>query len=94
MILFVVGFFMPTLKNCRLKHIQDILTKKKKVLIQEKVSAKKVPSWPELSVKNCYHEAVESLPGLLDYLPDPHGKEQKLPERDFFLAVMYTLYSD
>ena len=31
-----LGFYMPTLKNCRLKHIQDILTKKKKVLIQEK----------------------------------------------------------
>jgi hypothetical protein len=64
------------------------------VLLQKNVSAKKVPSWPELSVKNCYHNAVQGLPELLNYLPDPHGKEQRLPERDFFWSVMYTLYSD
>ena len=28
---------------------------------------------------------------MLDYLPDPHGKEQKLPEREFFWTVMWTL---
>jgi len=28
---------------------------------------------------------------VLEYLPDPHGKEQKLPERDFFWTVMWTL---
>jgi hypothetical protein len=51
------------------------LTKRKKVLFQGKVSAKKVPSWGELSVKNVYYNAVQNLPELLDYLPDPHGKE-------------------
>jgi len=29
-----------------------------------------------------------------DYLPDPHGKEQKLPEREFFWQVMWTLIPD
>ena len=28
-----LGYLMPTLKNCRLKHIQDILYGKKKVLL-------------------------------------------------------------
>ena len=27
-----LGYLMPTLKNCRLKHIQDILYGRKKVL--------------------------------------------------------------
>jgi hypothetical protein len=27
---------------------------------------------------------------VLEYLPTPHGKEQKLPERDFFWTVMWT----
>ena len=85
---------MPSLKNCRLQHIQDILTKKKKVLKLEDVSARIVPSWPELSVKNCYHTVVKNRPEVLEYLPDPHGKEQRLPEREFFWTVMWTLLPD
>ena len=49
-----LGFLMPDLKNCRLKHIQDILYGKKKVLFQKDVPAKKLPGWPELSVKANY----------------------------------------
>ena len=82
---------MPSLKNCRLQHIQDILTKKKKVLKLEDCSARIVPSWSELSVKNCYPTVVKNRPEVLEYLPDPYGKEQRLPEREFFWTVMWTL---
>ena len=34
---------------------------------------------------------IKNCPQVLEYLPDPHGKEQKLPERDFFWTVMWTL---
>ena len=44
-----------------------------------------------MSVKNCYQQVVSNCPKVLEYLPDPHGKEQKLPERDFFWSVMWTL---
>ena len=70
-----LGYLMPTLKNCRLKHIQDILYGRKKVLLQKDVPAKKIPSWGELSVKNCYENVIQNVPQALDYLPDPHGKE-------------------
>ena len=43
-------------------------------------------------MKYCYPKAVETLPGLIDYLPDPFGKDQRLPERDFFWKVMYALF--
>ena len=53
---------------------------------------KLVPKWPELSVKRCYQNVIECCPDVLRYLPDPHGMEQKLPEREFFWRVMYALY--
>ena len=89
---FIGGYLMPSLKNCRLKHIQDIFAGRKKVLLLEKCCAKKVPSWPEMSVKNCYPLVIENCPDITDYLPDPHGKEQRLPEKEFFWTVVYTLY--
>jgi hypothetical protein len=39
--------------------MQDILCGKKKVLYLKDVPAFKVPNWPELSVKHCYHLAIE-----------------------------------
>jgi hypothetical protein len=57
-----LGYLMPSLKNCRLKHIQDILYQRKKVLLQKDVPAKKIPSWPELAVKNCYGMIKENCP--------------------------------
>ena len=85
---------MPTLKNCRLQHIQDVLSKKKKVLKVCETNPRQIPSWPELGVKHIYPIVVENVPEILDYLPDPHGKEQRLPERQFFYAVVATLYSE
>ena len=85
---------MPTLKNCRLAHIQDILSKRKKVLLLKDVSAKKVPSWPELSVKQCYHLVIKNCPEVVAYMPSPSGKEMRLPEKDFFWSVMFTLCND
>ena len=69
------GWLLPSLKNCRLQHIHDILSKRKKVLELKDCSAKITPNWPELSVKNCYPTVVKNCPEVLEYLPDPHGKE-------------------
>ena len=88
------GYLMPSLKNCRLKHIQDILYGRKKFLYLKNVTAKKMPSWPELAVKNCYGLIMENCPQARLYLPDPHGKEMKLPEREFFWQVVYTLFPE
>ena len=85
---------MPTLKNCRLQHIQDVLSKKKKVLKICETNPRPIPSWGELGVKNIYPIVIENVPEILQYLPDPHGKEQRLPERQFFYAVVATLYPE
>ena len=46
-----LGYLMQTLKNTRRSHLEDILHERKKVLLQKDVPAKKVPAWPELSVR-------------------------------------------
>ena len=32
------------------------------------------------------------LSGVSNYLPDPVGKEERLPERDFFWKIVYSLH--
>ena len=65
--------------------------KRKKVLHQKNVPAKKIPGWPELGVKNCWGMIEQHCPEVLEYLPDPHGKNNILPEREFFWQVVYAL---
>ena len=85
---------MPSLKQCRLAHIQAILSGQKKVLKQKDVPARIIPNWPQLAVKHVYDEAIK-LPNVSDYLPDPTGKgESRLPERDFFWRVLYCLHPE
>ena len=57
-----LGYLLPTLKNCRHKHILDILYERKKVLLQKDVPAKKIPGWPELSVKRCLPIILKNCP--------------------------------
>ena len=37
---------------------------------------------------------IEGCPEVLKYLPDVTGKQQLLPERDYFWTVVYTLCHD
>ena len=85
---------MPSLKQCRLSFIQAVLTGKKKVLHAKSVPARSIPNWPQLAVKHVYEQAI-LLPNVADHLPDPTGNdEQRLPERDFFWKVLYSLHPD
>ena len=91
---FVVNYLLPSLKQTRLSHLQDILSGKKKALRQTQVPARTVPNWPQLAVKHHYDVAVK-LQGVADYLPEPTGKDElRLPERDFFWKVVYSLHPD
>ena len=67
----------------------------KKVLKQSDVPSRKIPNWPQLSVKDIYPQATKLHPELLDYLPDPTGKKkERLPERVFFYRVFYKLFPE
>ncbi len=43
----------------------------------------KVPTYPELSVKNLYEDAMTN-PVVSEYLPTLEMNSKRLPERDFF----------
>lgn len=49
---------------------------------------------PELNVNKCYYTIIEQCPQVLDYLPDPFGKKQQLPDNEFFWKVLYSLCKD
>ena len=53
-----------------------------------------MPNWPQLAVKHHYDVAIK-LAHVSDYLPDPTGSDDlRLPERDFFWKVVYTLHPE
>ena len=82
------------MKQTRLSHLQDILSGKKKALKQTQVPARTVPNWPQLAVKHHYDVAIK-LENVADYLPQPTGKDElRLPERDFFWKIVYTLHPE
>ena len=85
---------MPTLKGTRLQHIQDLLCKKKKALLQKDVPSRKVPQWPQLAMNRVYDQIIELHPGIIEYLPSPSCEDEKhqYPEREFFYKVLYKLH--
>ena len=65
----------------------------KKVLQQTDGTHLKVPKYDELSVKNIYPDAIkDDLIG--PYLPNLDQSSNKLPERDYFFAIIGTLKPD
>ncbi len=54
--------------------------------------ARKVPNWPQLSLKLIYPQVVEMHPDILAYLPDLQGDSKRYPERDFFYRVLNALH--
>ena len=52
-----------------------------------------VPKYEELAVKNLYDEAMND-PEVSKYLPDLGMSSNKLPERDFFFAILGTVKPD
>ena len=87
---------MPTLKECRLSFLQDILAEKKLALLAANVPARKIPKWPEMAMKLIYPQVIERHPDLLKYLPDPTGDEgnPRYPERVFFYRILNAMYEE
>jgi hypothetical protein len=86
---------MPPLKNCRLDFLQGIIMGKKTALKATEVPARKVPHWPELALKNVYHQIINTHPDLKEYLPALTGDTSpRFPEREFFYRVLNALHPE
>ena len=49
------------------------------------------PTAKELDVKQVYYDIIEKCPPILEYLPEPHGKNDTLPENGFFWTILFSL---
>ena len=78
------------MKGIKLSFMRDILADKKLHLKQNEVIRLDIPAYQELSVKNLYEDAMKD-PVLTKYLPTKEKLSNKLPEREFFFGVLYTL---
>ena len=91
----LVGYLLPSLKATRLQFLQDILSHRKKAMLQKEVPVRKVPHWPQLALKIIYPQIVKMAPDILDFMPELEGKnEDRYPERDFFYRVLNAMHPE
>ena len=58
----------------------------------DEVSSRTIPTKiKELDVKQCYYKIVSDCPAVLEYLPDPYGAKQQLPDNNFFWTVLFSI---
>lgn len=83
--------YLPHEDYCTARHLQQIITGKKKVFAQNAINGIDVPQWPELSVEKTWADAF-MIPEFAFYIPD----EWKPPrvDRDYFWKVLATLAPD
>jgi hypothetical protein len=74
----------------KLGFMRDILSESKLFLRQNEVNHMEEPYYQEISVKNLYEVAMKDEL-LVKYLPTKEQISGKLPERDFFFGLMWTL---
>ena len=87
----LVGYYLPAIKHCRLRFLQQILQGKKKCLHQRDVPNWQIPHWPQLTVKIIFPQIFEKSPEVVDYLPDQEDSYNGLPPRDFFFAILSAI---
>ena len=84
---------MPILKGTRLQHIQDLLCKKKKALLQKDVPARKVPMWPQLAIKRVFDQIIALHPDHMTFLPKRQVSMKSIVTlREFFYKVLFKLH--
>lgn len=87
---YIVGLYLPSYDSTKLAFIRAILQDKKKVFKTTQMLHVNVPRYEELSVKNLYHDVMGDLE-VNSYLPELEQSSNKLPEREFFFAILGTV---
>ena len=85
--------FLPSYGATKINFLRSVLCNKKRVLKQSQVTHMVVPRFEELSVKNLYPDAMSDSE-ISPYLPDLEKNSNKLPERDYFFAILGSLKPD
>ena len=85
-----VGIFLPPFEECPKVFLAQIITGKKQVVDKRLVPRLSAPKWPELSLKEIW-ERVKGDEQLMQYFPQRSPLDTKLPNRDFFWGVMFSV---
>ena len=80
---------MPSIRNCSLEFLKDILCGKKKYFLRE-IICLKVPTCPELTAANVMQQ-VKAHQQIMVYLPDFKDGAKKYIERDFLFCIVNTI---
>ena len=82
--------FLPTLRNCSMEFLKDILCGKKQYILQQNIVTIKVPTCPELTVDKVLQQ-VKPHREIMKYLPEPSVTGKQYVERDFLFCVVNTI---
>ena len=85
-----VNVFLPSLNGTKIGFMHDILSEAKSFLRRNEINRMEVPCYQEISMKNLYENAIKDEI-LAKYLPSKEQLSGRLPEREFFFALLCTL---
>jgi hypothetical protein len=82
---------LPRCRDTTLQFFHDIWAGRKKVYFQYQISQINTPYFEELSLKSCWHYALQ-IPDLMTYMPSNWDlkNDGKKIDRTFFFATFHT----
>ena len=82
---------MPSIRNCRLRFLQKILSDEKDVLKTHEVKVRNFnPNYAEYAVKNVWH-LVRNAEEIQEYMPLDEMRLGRFPDKQWFWGVCFTL---
>ena len=93
LILFFLQYiYLPSDTHCTLNFVQGVVTGRKSFLYIPDIKPLNVPVRPELSVANCWADAI-LLPGVLDHFPNEWAGARRV-DRKYFWMILATLHPE
>ena len=89
---FTVQYYLPGIKQVSFGFLKDVFANRKKVLKKKQVDYISVPHFQELSVKRLWPDLKADAEFNVYFNDD--FPEDKVPNHDFFMNILNTIYPD
>jgi hypothetical protein len=80
---------LPSIRNCSLEFLKDILCGKKKYFLRSQIKSINVPRFAELSTKRVLN-LVKAHKDITVYLPELDDGRNSFIERDYLFDIINT----
>ena len=87
-----VQYYLPGIKQVSFAFLKDVYANRKKVLKKKQVDYISVPHFQELSVKRLWPDLKDDKEFNVFF--NDEFPEQKVPNREFFMNILNTIYPD